>query len=783
MKESFQPAVRRGSRLPASSEAIIASPETTAPGLTTGWGWLAVLRFGLTLTMGVYALTYHPPENHPGPSNLLGLALFFAALPAVFAVLQLTRRLRMSRNMAIAGLVVDAVAVLGTLALFAFDPRHYLLALIVVVQAEAGATLGLWGGFIAWFALSVGYIGIEALAAAELNVPIDPTELVLRIGVGLMLALGGGFLSEELSGERHLRYTEREDELRRLQEAEARYRLLVEQTPVVTYVDAIDRDSTTLYISPQVEDVLGYLPEEWLADGELWMRLLHPEDRNRVLTEHARTNATGEPFHAEYRLRAKDGEDIWIRDDALVVNGSDGRPEFWQGVMVDITERKRAEEQVTFLAYHDKLTGLPNRVMFEQVLDLALARARRTGMGVAVLYLDLDNFKLVNDSLGHATGDELLREMAERLRQAVRETDVVARQGGDEFLVLLADLDQDHTEDGQFPAVKLAETIAARIHDSLRAPFLLEGTEFYITASIGISLFPLSAGDPRALLKQADAAMYRSKKGAPGGHVVIARESDDPMSELSMATRLRKAVGANEWVLHYQPIVDLTRGNMVGVEALIRWRQADGRLIGPTEFIPLAEEMGLIGPICDWVLEEACRQSKAWRNRGMDLYVSFNMSPRQLWQPDFVESVLARIDDIGVEPETLVVEITESAAITDPDRTQRVLEEIKRRGLRVAMDDFGTGYSSLSRLKNLPVDVLKIDRPFVRDIPEDREASSMVEAVIGLAQSLRMEPLAEGIETDEQRRFLVEHGCLLGQGFHFSRPVPAEGITARLVRR
>jgi diguanylate cyclase (GGDEF)-like protein/PAS domain S-box-containing protein len=741
--------------------------------LTSGWGWLAVLRIGLGLTMGAYALTY----REAAPGYLRPAALALAGVPLLLAAAQVTSGRRTSRPVALGGFVADAMAVLGTLALFAFDPRRHLLALVVVVQAEGGVVLGLAGGVVAWAVTTAGYIAVEIISSSQSGISVSVVEVTLRAGVGLILTLGGGFLTQELSGERNRRLVEREREVRRLEEAEAKYRLLVEQIPVVTYVDAVDRSSSTLYMSPQVEDVVGYTPEEWTADPDLWAKLIHPDDRERILAENARTNATGEAFKEEYRLFHRDGRVVWVRDEAALITDEAGRPRFWQGVMVDITERKRAEEQVAFLAYHDKLTGLPNRVMFEQVLDLSLARARRSDLALAVLFMDLDNFKLVNDSLGHAAGDELLREMAQRLGGTVRESDVVARQGGDEFLVLLSDLHLDPGSNGTPGASDMAQSVAARIHEAMRLPFILSGTEFYVTASIGISLFPHSAGDAKSLLKQADAAMYRSKKAAPGGYVIYASEAPDPLSRLSLATRLRKATENGEWALHYQPIVDVVGAETVGVEALIRWPQPNGALVFPTEFIPLAEEMGLIGPIGEWVVEHLCRQALLWKEEGLNIYASFNLSPRQLWQPDAVPKLLSLIDNLGVDPGSLVVEITESAAMRDPERTQRVLEEMHARGLRLAIDDFGTGYSSLARLRNLPVDVLKIDQRFVRDVPHDAEASTMVKAIIGLAHSLGMQPLAEGVETDEQRRFLIDHLCLLAQGFYFGPPVPAADIT------
>jgi diguanylate cyclase (GGDEF)-like protein/PAS domain S-box-containing protein len=747
--------------------------------LTTGWGWLALLRLGLLVAMALYTITYRPLSTNPMPKYVRPAGIAVMAFLAILVAVQVAPRFRDSRHVAIACFAGDAMAVLATLALYSFDPRRYLLALQVVVQAEGGMVLGLPGGLYAWAATSLGYMAVEAAADSLPKTSGDFGEMTLRLAAGLLLALGGGILASELLGERSRRLVEREQELRRLQVAEAKYRLLVEQIPVVTYIDAVDPESSTIYMSPQVEELLGYPAEDWLIDPKMWDKVLHPEDRERVLAEHMRTNETGEPFRDEYRLIAKDGRVVWIRDEASLVADEKDRDRFWQGVIVDITERKRAEEQVAFLAYHDKLTGLPNRVMFERVLDLALARARRSDQGVATLYLDLDNFKLVNDSLGHAAGDELLREMGTRLSGAVRATDVVARQGGDEFLVLLADLEKDPREGGM-SGLTLAQSVASRIHEALKSPFALSGTEFYITASIGISLFPESAGDARTLLKQADAAMYRSKQGSPGGSMVYSSEQADSLSKLSLTTRLRKATDSRDWVLHYQPIVDLHNEQMVAAEALLRWRQPSGRLVGPSEFIPLAEEMGLIATIGDWVIEELGRQCVAWRAERVPVDVSFNLSARQLWQQDLVGRLLAQVSAMGVEPFHLIIEVAESTAMRDPERTQRVLQELHEHGFRLAIDDFGTGYSSVARLKNLPVDILKIDGRFIRDIPDDPDAASMVRAVIGLAQSLAMKPLAEGIENEGQLRYLVDHGCVLGQGFHFSPPVPADELMRRV---
>jgi EAL domain-containing protein (putative c-di-GMP-specific phosphodiesterase class I) len=344
--------------------------------------------------------------------------------------------------------------------------------------------------------------------------------------------------------------------------------------------------------------------------------------------------------------------------------------------------------------------------------------------------------------------------------------------------MLLADLELNGPIPGSDPGAMISESVAARIQTCLQQPFEVAGTELYVTASLGISMFPNHGDEAETLLKHADNAMFRSKQAGPGGSFMHTAGNADSMGKLSLSTRLRKAVENQSWMLHYQPLIDLSTAGMVGVEALIRWPEPGGGLIPPGEFIPLAEEMGLIEAIGDWVVEELCRQDIGWRKEGLTLDISFNLSPRQLWQPDVVEKIVSRIRAADMDPARVTVEITESTAMTDPDRTQQILEDMHGRGLQLAIDDFGTGYSSLARLKHMPVDVLKIDRSFIRDVDSDRDAASMVSAMIALAQNLGMTALAEGIETDAEWRFLADRGCALGQGYYFSRPVPADEILA-----
>jgi diguanylate cyclase (GGDEF)-like protein/PAS domain S-box-containing protein len=597
--------------------------------------------------------------------------------------------------------------------------------------------------------------------------------------VGFDSCSGRDWSEDDLAAVRALAYSVtgavtrvRAEEDRRLQ-ADL-FQTVVEQGPAVSYIDGVDDEASSVFMSPQIASIVGYTAEEFMADEELWPRLLHPDDKARALAENQRHNETGEPFRLEYRMFAKDGRVVWVHDEAIMVRDERGMPRYSVGIMVDISDRKDAEEQVAFQAYHDELTGLPSRAMFEELLDLSVARAKRHEGAVAVLCVDLDDFKLVNDSLGHRTGDGVLQLVADRLREATRETDLVARRGGDQFLLLLADLDR---EEGEIDAALVrAQSVAQRILASLAQPFVLHGTELYVSASIGISLLPHDASDAGTLQRNAEAAMYEAKKGGSAGFVVASDGGVDSAAKLEFVTRLRKAVELQRWTLHYQPVLELGTGKMIGVEALIRWIEPDGTMVPPLEFIPLAEELGLIERIGDWVVREIAYQMQAWRELGIDLEIGFNLSPRQFWQPDLAQRIVGEITAAGSDPSRIMVEVTESSAMMDPDRAQQVLMELKDAGFSLAIDDFGTGYSSLSRLREMPVNVLKIDRSFVSRVHEDRQSAAIVGAFLELAGGLDMVTLAEGIETEDELAFLRERGCSLGQGFHFSKPVPPEEI-------
>lgn len=570
--------------------------------------------------------------------------------------------------------------------------------------------------------------------------------------------------------------TERKEAEEAAAQAETKYRAIIEQIPAITYLDPVDEDELSLYVSPQIQSILGCSQEMYVEVPSWWSDHLHPEDKDRVWEAYERARDHGEAMVQEYRMIRDDGRLVWIREEAATLFDEKGKPWLVQGLMHDITERKVAEEQVAYMAYHDALTGLANRALLEEMLEASIARARRSDTSVALLFMDLDGFKEVNDTLGHDTGDMLLRAVADRLVEATRDTDVVARQGGDEFLVLLSDISKEDQPSSAAKAMEIAELMAQRVHHAMRSPIAVGEHEVSTSASIGISVFPSDASDMRTLMKNADAAMYESKRAHSGGYRIHRGETGDPLTELSFAKRLHEAVKDEDWTLHYQPVVDLADATMVGVETLLRWRRPKGGLIMPGEFLPLAEEMGLTEAIGEWVIEQMAAQAAAWSAEGVDLWVSFNLSPRQLWQRNVADKVMKDLREAGLDPSRAIVEITEATAMTDPSRTAKVLWKLKERGLRVAIDDFGTGYSPPSRLEHLPVDIIKIDQPIVRDLLEDPEVANFIEAVVEFARDLDIVPLAVGVENEEQRSLLQELGCGLGQGYLFSRPTTPQRI-------
>jgi len=451
-----------------------------------------------------------------------------------------------------------------------------------------------------------------------------------------------------------------------------------------------------------------------------------------------------------------------------------GKP-LYPVILSDITKRKSSEEKLRFLANYDQLTSLPNRGLFIQRLDRALAHAKRFNKGLALLYVDLDRFKNINDTLGHDAGDGVLKEVASRLMGCVRKIDTVARLGADEFVLLIE----------QLTDVRQAGTVGQKLIRNLVEPLLLGGHEYSITASVGISTFPTDGDDSVTLLKNADIAMYRAKeKGKNNVQFYAPAMNLHSVQRLTLEAGLRRALQREEFLLHYQPKVDIASGRVTGMEALVRWNRPESGMVSPADFIPLAEETGLIVAIGEWVLKTACEYTCALnRTGGPPLRVAVNLSARQFAQPNLVSNVAIILDATGLPPSALELEITESMVMGNPEQAIQVLRQLKLMGISLSIDDFGTGYSSLGYLKRFPLDHIKIDRSFIKDIPEDTDDATITRTIISMAHNLRLKVIAEGVETEAQLNFLREHGCDEMQGFFFSRPLEKDQFLALLRAR
>jgi diguanylate cyclase (GGDEF)-like protein/PAS domain S-box-containing protein len=532
-------------------------------------------------------------------------------------------------------------------------------------------------------------------------------------------------------------------------------------------------DGRWLRVNRKLQEIVGYSEEELL--GMRFQQMTHAEDLAEDIDALRRLHA-GEATEVtrEKRYLRKDGQAVWVKLTAMPMRDAQGKLNFIS-VIEDISSRKRMEAALHHQANHDALTGLPNRNLLRDRLVQAMSYASRAGKVLAVMLIDLDRFKNINDSLGHEAGDKVIVEAGRRLSAVVKEGDTVARLGGDEFVVLMPNLAQE--ED--------VALVAHGLLDVLRLPMVMHEQELTTVASIGISIYPKDGTDGSTLLRNADAAMYRAKEVGRGNFQFYAHEMNArTLDRLKIEVGLRHALHRGEFILHYQPQVDIASGKVVGVEALLRWMQPKQRVVPPSEFIPIAEETGLIMPIGEWVLQTACAQQQEWERLGLGrIRVAVNLSARQFRQKDLDRTIAHVLEHTGCPADCLALEITESVVMENPDAAALMLKKLSDMGVRLAIDDFGTGYSSLSYLKRFPIDELKIDKSFVNDITTDADDAAIAKAVIVLAHSMKLSVTAEGVETAGQLEFLRQQQCDLMQGHYFSKPLPADWMPVLLTMK
>ncbi len=545
-----------------------------------------------------------------------------------------------------------------------------------------------------------------------------------------------------------------------------RERAIESSANAILIVAATSPDYPIEYVNPAFELITGYAAADVIGQA---FRFLQNDYRDQPGVEEIR-NALREqrPGHAILRSYRKDGTLFWNDIYLAPVKDAVGGVSHFVVTQYDITATKRYEAELEYQANRDMLTGLANRNLLRDRLSQEIVYAGRYGHAVWVVYADLDRFKFINDTLGHKAGDTLLNKVAERLLIAVRETDTVARLGGDEFVLILPERIDE----------RLSMNAVQRIMEILAQPLNIEGHAFFPTCSTGVAMYPTDGQDADTLIKHAEIAMYRVKEtGRNNFQFYTPSMNAEALARLQIEGSLRNAIERDEFILHYQPQVDLKSGRIVGAEALIRWQHPDMGMVQPARFISLAEETGLIVPIGEWVIHTACRQAKTWHNAGLgQLRIAVNLSARQFYQHDLVKTVAAALQNSALAAKYLEIELTESLVMTDVERAIAILRDLKTLGVHISIDDFGTGYSSLSYLKRFPIDVLKIDQSFVRDITDDADDAAIVTSIISLAHSLRLKVIAEGVETAEQLAYLREHDCDQIQGYYFSKPLPLDAL-------
>jgi diguanylate cyclase (GGDEF)-like protein/PAS domain S-box-containing protein len=541
-----------------------------------------------------------------------------------------------------------------------------------------------------------------------------------------------------------------------------RYRALIEEIPALTYVAWADESGSRAYVSPQLLTMTGYSPGEWLAEPDMWVRRLHPEDRDVVLSQFRDACASGGRFAAEYRLLDRDGRVVWWRDEGRVLPGPDGAARFVRGFVLDVTEQKLAEESLRRLRFYDQVTGLPNRVLLLRRLGRALADAAQSGRPLALLILVLDRFRETTNTLGHHNADLIIRDLAGRLGDALGDSDRVARLRGHEFGLFVPDAD-----------ASFARHVGERILKALDRPFMVQRLPIEVSGSIGIAVAPEHGNEAEVLLRRADVAVRVAEKVGGTAIQVYSPEIEphDP-SQLTLLNELRHALESNQLQLYYQPKVDLKTHHVVGAEALLRWSHAKRGFVPPSDFIPLAENAGLNRKLTQWVLDHALAEARAWQRSGHRLDVAVNVSARSLHDDRIVEDVDELLLRHEVDARRLVVEVTESAMVQDPKRADVVLGSLFGRGVAVSIDDFGTGYTSLGMLRKHKIAELKIDRSFVDGMKSTGEDTAIVRSTAELAHNLGLSVVAEGVEDQWTLDMLSTFNCDQAQGFHIAKPMP-----------
>jgi diguanylate cyclase (GGDEF)-like protein/PAS domain S-box-containing protein len=559
--------------------------------------------------------------------------------------------------------------------------------------------------------------------------------------------------------------TERHRMEKALRQSEEKYRTILESIQEGYF--EIDITGKYTFFNDSMCRIHGYSKEELM--GMNHRQHTDKETKKKLFQVFNKVYNTGEPAKGvDWQIIRKDGTKRYIESSISLQKDSSDKPIGFRGIVRDVTERKRAEERIQYLATHDALTGLPNRLMFGQLINHAIQAARRYQRQLAVFFIDLDRFKAINDSLGHEAGDQLLQEIAKRFKKSLRAVDVVGRLGGDEFIMLIEEMDE----------LSQIENVAHKILSTAIQPIVLLGEECRVTASIGISIYPRDGEDEQALMKNADMAMYVAKEEGKNNYQFYSKDIQSKSNKrFSIETNLRRALERNELSLEYQAKVDFKTGAITGVEALLRWDNPYLGSVTPMQFIPVAEETGLIVPIGRWVMKTACAQNVAWQRQGLPpVCMAVNLSLRQLMDDNLLKDIKAALVDSGMAPNLLELEITESMVMQNPVRLIEVLTNIKKMGVRLAIDNFGTGYASLTQLRNFPIDTIKLDKSFIRNLPQDSKDKAITEAIIAMGKTLSLTVVAEGVETEGQDDFLRDLICDEMQGFYFSKPVAPDNF-------